>query len=504
MLGFLNLSPNLVHHQRRLSCDEAYSIQNVVLGAASTHQNNRPRRTRCSASGVLVEFRASILPSLRRLIFTSSWLDTVSIESMTEVHNLLFQTATAPNKWESLRSKIIGSPEFSELTYLFSALAKLTGSTPASFDVHNPRTAQAVHFMFDIGAFLGWGFATALIEREIGPLTEVILYNAVTYRSAMGLEFRRGFVLPEEEAILSSPMVLAETITDCARIVTMTSEQFQVSNMEELRRSFLRFLFALSDIKLAEAGPRTAEEALLRHLLRTEMCPKVESMLSGIDLGDRWRKTLLGLIEFCVDSAPTASLIRANYRLLKIPVEWPSSLNLTPLEMDDAVLALKEPNFDWIRGFNQAIPEKRAFASLLLKRFVHTNTPFIDGGQMQRFRTVRDFPSQEDFVNTMVGFGRAIALVVRHGLHLSDVLYMRQALVAAIYGEVQPDDQLAHLIGLTAQRVPISQKTVDTLIRIIQEPAFFVKLGVRDVMGPLGLTLFAKSQRGHQLVQPLV
>ena len=129
----------------------------------------------------------------------------------------------------------------------------------------------------------------------------------------------------------------------------------------------------------------------------------------------------------------------------------------------------------------------------ILKRYMERFNPVQNHGGLHEFSTVNAFESQTEFRSTMRGFGRSLGLAFRHRCPLSPTLFLIHHLMGAIHS--LPPADFPIYTPFLLKRETRSEATIhQALEQRVFEPVFFIRLGLKDVLGPVGPQIFLKPE----------
>lgn len=456
-----------------VTCEEAAGLKESVVNSVPYEPSADPTK---KIQGILEDVRTLIVPAGGALVYSNRRIGPMTLFGMRRVHDTILSLMKNQDNWPQIRRELLGSSIMEQLNHVSYLLSQLGINTPNSFDVHTGLTADFTHFVVDIGSFLGFGtFTDSMLLLRMG-WTTVAQMNVVNYRLPGPMELNIKTV---EAHLGAQPQQLWMAKVLSQFVDTMNNNPQSVPYADLLRMS-AGFTVVLSRINIDTDNRISAADAIVRYQLVKEVCPWIERVLEMIDMKEVWRKLGISLIELCSATVGTFELARAARCLVSIQ----------PTNPIPAGSSLMSSSVPWINGVDPNIGDQKLFVIDTVKKFLRENDPvsFVDG--LGRFKPAKAFSNRDHFEATNIAFGRAIGLCIRHGIAVGDILTMDIIMAVAIR-QLPENEELYFFIRylkLTDQLDPAL-----AVQELVFEPVYYIRIGIRDVLGPAGLYMFPRD-----------
>jgi hypothetical protein len=409
-----------------------------------------------------------ILPHVRRILYREIPITEASVlEAMNSVDQA-FLSGTSMNSaaFESFRDAILASTEWKSLLHLWELSADWTENIPHGVDISTGLTAEWAHFFLGILSVLGPLDGLDLEDDRYDSLkTSATMRNVIfrnqSKREANFMPLKVADISPHDALRISQSIeYLSENIADAqtAWFVAIFLESIPMNGWSDLSRM-------------------GASQAMLSVQIKEALCPRLIGIVNGSEERGFPTKTAANLIVGCSESYPEfAPVLRAS---IVAGFEGQFDPLLDSGDVDRLVNALVFPNFPWISGLNPSFhdPQRKVIVGRLLVRFIELFQPFSNdtASWTPRFKSRWEFDTLVDFESVMRGLGRVIGMSIRVGTPLGDQFLIPHSL---FYGLKSGFDFAS---GITPHEREFN----------FEEPAFFVRRGIVDSIGPGGLYMFS-------------
>lgn len=400
-----------------------------------------------------------VIPDSRRMLFSGGkeQLQTSTIAAMAEIDQKLIQyfKKSSAEDWAAISR----SPAFKSFLHLGDLVIWWIRSMRCSLKTVVPIRVAFIHFYFDILSLFAKqdGWATT----KVGWSTREAFRYAVSHRPMYAMEAHYPIdlnsilhkVLPNTAALLDEAVSKRGRLSD--------------NQIKALARG-------ISSIDGQLFDDQPAAIAIFRSQLEKHLCPIVHEIIQASRVWANIMRDTLSLIYLCRDRTSPQLLIDTSVSMIP-RAESPQWLRASN---ELAILRnLKRNDVPWVNGLAQSV-HRRVTAMNLLVGFVNKNKPLMQNGEFNVLKPKAFFDSEIDFEDTMKGLGRAIGLCVRYWQPVGIPLRLSPDYFRAINEEVDPE------LLLDLLQLPSVQEWV-------QEPIFFVRLGMQDVLGVAGLYVFS-------------
>ena len=459
---------------RPVTCQEAEETRQAVYASIPGVDQpllKRPRRGVSRLPDILLNYfddiRLDIHSALRKLIFMDAPIQFHVAEIMAQSDQALLRMSGDDVFWQTYSTVVATAPEITELWRLWNLLLEKSLNSPNSYDIQTGLTAPFVHFLYDMGSVLG---DIGLLPEQADLLVKVAGRYDPVHRQPYTREYRRA--LHAEMPAVARAIIIDELV---AR-----------------KRTELGPLFNII-LNLKHSSDRDASEWILRHKIIKGMCPKLTSIVVSPIRADTvpfFTKACLSLIELCRDSLPSDRLIAASTQL---GLQGFSRIERLPFD-HPAHVDFFDASLTWMRGLNSSlVPNPRDFASDALAVFVGTHRPVRDCGVVSEFATPSNFASRDEFEKVMIAFGRAIGLAIAYKGLIYPAVRLGLFQFTAIRSKVS-FELLKGVVSLTGAERSSPVIEEDAIMRKVYMPVFFIRRGIQDVLGPMGIDALNEAE----------
>lgn len=199
---------------------------------------------------------------------------------------------------------------------------------------------------------------------------------------------------------------------------------------------------------------------------------------------------MLSILMFC---RPHIRFPQANILSLKMsPMPLPPVQAFQSRDIASGIEALLSPKIFWAVGLDQALSDRQGIALEILSQFLTGRDPILQlpSGAML-FKPKISFNTEHAFQRSSIALGRAIALAIRYWNNLFNILSFDPIILKAVYEHMEADILLENSPSLWEYGIARDSPNRGELVRqFVHEPAFFIRIGFQDVLGPLGLKVY--------------
>lgn len=427
----------------------------------------RSKRPRLVSSGEFPELlrllRTSVLPQLEGLELGAN-IDSATLDASLRTFESRARVITARNfaEWqEATVPVLVASPEFAELTRLASEFVLRLVEYPLTFGRLRQSLRAVVHFYFDVSALVG----RHMLNPAIIPIASLVVrrsiprYRALDGRESCSAPAWEGVPRDAPTALLVAGAV--ERLADMSRVL--------------LNEDITALLQLLSGW---EESPPSAAKSFLSDQIATGLCAQLNGMIARMPGGSRFMQTMLwlstSLLDFCRPYIPMVA--RRDFRDRIAQHVSGGFLRIPDSQGLSAVEFLLDDSTRWYAGFSESTSadERYIFAGRVLHEFVDARVTWTykAGQQVPRFRG----DARED----AVGFGRALALAILHGVSIR-ALNIHIAIVELLHPRFRHS-----ATDLTQVSWRIAPATRREIIRIVH--------GLEDILCRGGFEMFSDSE----------
>jgi hypothetical protein len=201
-----------------------------------------------------------------------------------------------------------------------------------------------------------------------------------------------------------------------------------------------------------------------------------------------FRRVAVSLVELCRENAVQSRILAASVGLIN------RIYRTMPLSS-----VLKEITDGFLSGYLVGLAQVPCgFASEMFSYFIdHHDSLRVKNGELD-FVDRNSFKSQSDFERNMKGLGRAMGMILGHCPAVPrSVIKIHKAAYMSIYAPVSSLEPLMRQTLSRGERRDTRETIRDLIQERYSEPAFFVRLGITDIIGPAGIYIWT-PQRWEQ------
>ena len=463
-----------ISEARQVSCDEAQTVVDEYNSGIALLGEQRPRRgvsvLPTDLKSSLQEIGEVIVPAVRQTLFSRRRITESVFALMKSIDELLRTHFKSNPDWSLIRESYLKATEFKEFMSLLHLTQQWSDWVPYSVDVLPGLMADFIHFSFDLISVLGDPFKESDVHwNRLTVFTIVASCKPVQYR-------------PEAEAELNTDCDMEYTTDVVAALETAAAMAKLRTDPTDPQAIFSVSKF-VSRLPYGVNIPQTASVAMLRHQLYRELCPRVLNLIRDSSLWAEYKKSAVSLIHNCRDYMPFDNIVASSIVLLATGIR-PQALIAG--EPEKLLEGLCDERFAWIEGFESTFTLTIPVITHLVSKFLKTHRPFIKRDDVSVLRPRNKFQSGTKFESVMKGLGRLLGLCARYRVNCMPYLGVSEGLLYGILG------QWGSRSLLTSIRAPRHElTTLDQVAKYLEEnvhePAFFISLGIRDVLGPVGI-----------------
>ena len=444
-----------------VTCGSASRIMQTYL---AEQDFKRVKSESVDVSAVVELFAIVVNPDSRRMLLEGGTepLEPATVAAMGAIDQILLQLFKESNEgeWRHIRDNLSRTETFESFLRLGDLIFRwIQTMRSRSEDVASRRTTFA-HFFFDM--FSLFGRQDGLMINLMAAATSEAISHPVEHRrrhemeSYQPIEFFgtgfRGIAVLMTETLVNRGQLSEKKIRALARSIVMIDSH--------------------------AAPDQSAAVAILLYQLRSHLCPIIHEIVQASHL---WATELvtetIAFINLCRGHAWSQRLIDAS---VSVSPRGHSPYWLRSSDRRLIIQNLKRNDVPWANGLGESearCTAATAFYSLV--GFVELHNPLVRKGQFNILRPKAFFNSEQDFEDTMKGLGRAIGLCARYTQPMGVALRLHPYFFQAIYDAVDPR------LLLDLFELPEAEQR-----DWINEPIFFVRLGIQDVLGLAGLYVF--------------
>ena len=475
----------LSRNQGPLACAQADVMKTEIL--QSVEEDIALSRSPVSGSLISAEFieyllEDTVLRLLKRVLLAKLEISVEGLHKLRAISNLftLHYQRKTPEQWSAILHELHATDTFLAVMETLGLVGSVLGSSSFARDSSRQDLSTLCHFLFDIGSVLGFGPFERYIATHSSFISSLTSKVPCGYKARYTHEFDRQRIL--ELPPISGPV-------DQARIFDKAADTANARYLDYMAfpsHQVAQFLITVAD--LSESDLSSAVEAMLFNQMRLRICPVVLRLSRVLDFSAVWRRVGVSLLEICRPQMTVVGVISASLNLIRSEVVLP--VEVTEESINQLISALTSPTYAWSTHlFSGGHPSNPYwFAHRLLVEFIAVHNPLRArrGANCDEFKPPDSFRSRRKFAETYVAFGRAIGLRVRYGLNLLDMKRLAPILIDAIYDHVSMD-QLVEGLGASRDMTRSESAKIKYLIERVYEPVFFIRKGITDVLGPVGV-----------------
>lgn len=340
--------------------------------------------------------------------------------------------------------------------------------------------SQAVNFYIDFLSLLGPSRGQDIRRWEFFMAADVALQFPVRYRDQY----------PGEKSLDRSrcgiPTHPVATVAFARGLEGIRNLGKRVSNKSPLPEIKASVPLRIYNVLLCwDPQDGKSSSAILYHQLQAQVCPDYANAVYGLYSGTgetmrfEFARITLLLSRLCASSAHghvlfTASLIAASFIDNGRSLE---PVTLYPDEPLESLIVLDSVGLTWYAGTDSE-SESCVFRVKLLNTFMEHYAVFFKevSGGLRSWVSPSTFSTRMPFERAFRALGRIIGLCLNKDCSLTSLRFTPED-IAAIHSQ-HIDNTPVMLLG-------------EDLIDIIYEPAWYTTEGIREVLGPLGPSVFS-------------
>jgi hypothetical protein len=453
-----------------VSCEEAGHIMNEYFRTHGPSKEVRPFRNTRSVpleiQTALDSLLTTVVPAIGGMLFLRTVIDEEVRRTMRSIDEAFIGHLRQPANREMLRSSIVSSPGFHELERLWKETLNWSGSVPLAIDVDSGFTAPFLHFYLDLFSILD--------DRVEMRSCDFSLYLPIVAGNQTG--YRPDFEEFEFSGIPKS------SLTHPPNALRLAESIYRVTANPGDSEAASCAIVLISRLASSDASPAT--QALLGLQVVSEFCPLLANILTiGKHHWSRAIKLTVSALAHCRGAIPESVLIQASlslwqprggHDLLREPL-------LGPLVNEVVNLA-----FPWSDGFDPSVDQTNIIAYNITKEFFAVTAPFVSVRGLQLFRRKSSYQSRGVFEIAMRGLGRTIGLCIRYNGPCRELIPLSDDILQTIF-EAHNSESLRQSMNLDEIFSEYTTSIEENILQFIYEPIFFVRIGIRDILGPPGV-----------------
>ena len=437
---------------RDVSCQEAEEAREALYSPFRGDE-----RVRASAEPYgLAEIRDVIIPGFKLMLFSEIPIEAEVLSAMERVDMAFVELTANDLSWNNQKENYLKSEELTELWKLFELLVQRLMISSHRYDLEQKLPIPFVEFMMKMISLLGvYGRGEERLHR---PERFALLAAKFLESNGPGLNY-------------------ANNAVKMAKVLTRLIQGVQLSLPEMLfSPSFVSSLYPQTG-----SGGMSATQAMLRHQIRDGVCHRIQQIIRAQTDKMNFQRLGITLIELCLLDTPSHYLIRASVELRNPPSrQLPSVYNT-----EDIYESLVSGDLFKLELLTCSTADE-VFGYLVKK----TNTLVHSKGGLD-FKPQSEFSSRDEFEVSMRVLGRALGMTLRYCSSIAPpTVDLRKAVALSIYGPVSASEQVMRATLSRGER-QYSRSAQRDLIQVRYfEPAFFVRIGIADIIGPAGVSVF--------------
>lgn len=441
-------------HHRDLTCEEAAQISEEFIARFPADNTMSSSDRDQMINDILRVLGNTIVRDGRRMLFgapAALRLETIEVMSWIDFHLLRVLREVTDDDWQGITNRFRSSKEYGNLRILALQINDLSSTAPFSSDIIPGNFGPFSNFLFDLVSLIEnpqtWG-------SRMGSINFLAEYGRIEHRSPHWTEYRRRLVLFHEQS------------TDLQIKFAEMLENFDYLDSPSI--AWVVQVIATFDNRPSHKS--SAAEAVIRRQLGTRVCGKLVKMMP--QLMPIWKgfKKLVTLLDVCRRSVSERDIVTANRALMRL-----SDARVAEL-VNQALPGLESEPLSNIQGLDDS--ERQRLIVNAMEHCVRVQDPLENG----LFKQSEKFESTAKFEKSMQMFGRCIGFSVLYAGKVNKVLRIRRPLAMTIYNKLEDEDLLAVL------------EIVDKyqLTSVVFEPIHFIRIGIQDIVGPLGVRAFSE------------
>lgn len=439
---------------RDLTCEEAAQISEDFIGRFPEHDTMSSSDRDQMINDILRVLETTVVTDGRRMLFgapAALMPETIEVMSWIDFHLMRVLREVTDDDWQGITNRLRSSKEYDNLRILALQINDWSSNAPFSLDIIPGNFGSFSNFLFDL---------VSLIENpqtwvsRMGSINILAEYGLIEHRSPHWTEYRRRLVLFHEQST-DLQIKFAEML----------------DNFDYLDSPSIAWVVqVIATIDNRPSHKLSAAEAVIRRQLGTRVCGKLVKMMP--QLMSIWKgfKKLVTLLDVCRRSVSERDIVTANRELMRL-----SDARVAEL-VSEALPGFESEPLSNIQGLEDS--ERQRLMVNAIEHCLRIQDPLENGLFKQREK----FESTCKFEKSMRMFGRCIGFSVLYAGKVNKVLRMRRSLAMTLYKKLEEEDLLAEL-GLVHKY---------QLTSVVYEPVHFIRIGIQDIVGPLGVQAFSE------------
>ena len=445
-------------------------------------------------TGLRLFMRESILPRIKIIAFGS--FD--ALPDLKEVLKYAYgQFVTSLIIWDGRsnvslrRMKFVAAPELMQLNALTQIIMNKWQLSPVRMDEQMTASIQAVHFFFDLMSVLGPSFTSqSVFDRRFA--SSLLRSFPPIYRQLHPMEAKSTGLCFGRPLDAVDAVRLAAGIERLATLIPrgQTVEPETTSISRDLGDLF-RFLFGLPHQD--ETPP--AVIAILLAQLQWDICSQLDYFILQLDSvsSDLTLKLSLLLADVCRGkvSVRRLTIVSNHFHFFAPGDQTKEGVDVSGLDLRKLSFMLEDDHLPWRFGFVNAHDNAWLALHLLAKYMDMSSAETFKIEGVTFFKPSSEYRYRAQFEKDVRIVGRALGLCLKYQI-VTNAVQFPPDFVRAIYGNTTMVDQ-GSILPLLAPFAGTRTET-EILIDYIAEPAWYVSVGIRDIIGPMGPHIYSESE----------
>jgi hypothetical protein len=468
-----------------LPCSEAESIALDILRPYAPSEEEHVRKRARTSSLLLEDSLRDIADSVCLAIMNNEDLDGSVISRMKEVDEALLKAAaSASGTWGNHRELLLMNANIGRLFACGSTLLKQIGYVPNAIDTVGGPTGGILHFLYDLFSVVGVPPGTDMGKNTRYAAKQIFRKRAVLHRPLYANEVRIDNN-DHSEISLRTSLMLAQTTGKLSDGKRLSSSELGL---------FVRFVSSLPSFDLTSTS-----RALLWVQFQREICPKLKNVIDSVPDFLEIRRIAISVIHHCTQDAPLKMRFEASFALENTGPTRPRNPLTNTVER--IARDFHDSNNSFVGEFEFPLfvigGRVKGFAEQTVTRFLKLFKPI----GAKRFKSRTQFESGTEFEHTMTGLGRVLGFAALQNAAFGPRLKIDQILLTAIHRPVDRETLAGSLnLGKKWSRTP--RLLTQALNEFVHEPVWFIRAGIRDVLGPAGIYAISDAEWDDLLIRP--
>jgi hypothetical protein len=410
---------------------------------------------------ILGMVRETIVPALQLFLFVEQPPGPEAVKAMGAI--------LSPSLRDHLETE-----ELTELLGLINSVTEQAASSSYNADTYLGEYAVVAHFIFDFLSIVEVDFFDWSRLYQLPGLTMAAIRSRPGYRDPYELE---AFWEPGTSSV-DLALEYAKTLDDIG-----TSGRVTDSHAERIARFHALW------------SPQAAAEAILASETRRILCQRLPELAirNPIFPPGLFRKAVLTVMELCEDESMFVRLTVSV--LLSRKLDLFETVPVGNIEKALQLLTVDNINWAHFNPIDAEISQWPVFVVQLLNAYIKESNAveFLDS--VAQLRPSSAFSSFEEFRIAMTGLGRAIGF----GLQINfkgtlGALPLSQTQKITLRSGLHADYVFGTLEEVRNKDSLSSTEKARVLLDYVYSPLYFVRKGIRDSMGPLGLNCYSEPE----------